>query len=205
MRDRDIRLALDDLLRSQHPLDENTIIRHEVGLCTGKRRIDVITINSELDGYEIKSDEDTLYRLSGQAAMYEEIFDRAILVTTNHHKDAALDLLPHWWGVMVTHETMNGCIYFENYREPTLNKKHSAFSLAQLLWREEAMDELRLRNKATGLSKKARHYIWMALTNTVTMDELRLIVRSRLKERPIWPGGDLRVQDDVMFRMPATV
>ena len=45
MRDSDIRLALDKLLRKRHANEPDTIIRHEVGLCAGKRRIDIAIIN----------------------------------------------------------------------------------------------------------------------------------------------------------------
>ncbi len=201
MRDSDIRRALDTFLRATH-LGSPTIIRHEVGLCSGKRRIDLVTVNDELNGYEIKSDEDTLGRLLGQAAAYGEILDRATLVTTSHHRDTALSLLPPWWGVMIARQEA-GTIRFENYREAILNRNQVAFSLVQLLWREEALEELRLRGKGTGLSHRARHYVWVALANAVSLDELRSIVRSRLKARPDWPGGQLHAQNGVMLRMPA--
>ncbi len=188
MRDSDIRLALDALLRARHTGEPDTIIRHEVGICAGKRRIDVATINSEISGYEIKSDEDTLNRLEGQAETYGHVLDRAILVTTKRHLDSALRMLPNWWGVIVAC-TEHGDICLESVREPALNDQYDAFSLAQLLWREEALEELRLRDKGQGLSKRARYYVWMALVDTVSLNDLRSIVRTRLKARPVWPGG----------------
>lgn len=188
MRDSDIRLALDRLLRKRHANEPDTIIRHEVGLCAGKRRIDIAIINSEIIGYEIKSDEDTLNRLEGQAEAYGHVLDKAILVTTERHLDSAVNKLPDWWGAMIAYDK-HGHICLENVRAPTLNDRHDAFSLAQLLWREEALEELRLRDKGQGLSKKARYYVWLALANAVSLDDLRSIVRARLKARPEWPGG----------------
>lgn len=190
MRDYDIRLALDALLRERHNAEPDTVIRHEVGLCAGKRRIDVAIINSEIIGYEIKSDEDTLNRLEGQAEVYGDVLDKAVLVTTEHHLDSALGKLPEWWGVTIAYND-NGNVCLRDIREPRLNNRLDAFSLAQLLWREEALEELRLRNKSQGLSKKARHYVWAALADAVSLDELRTIVRSRLKARQVWPGGQL--------------
>lgn len=188
MRDSDIRLALDKLLRKRHANEPDTIIRHEVGLCAGKRRIDIAIINSEIIGYEIKSDEDTLNRLEGQAEAYGHVLDKAILVTTERHLDSAVNKLPDWWGVIVAHEK-NGGIYLDNFREPAVNDQQDDFALAQLLWREEALEELHLRDKGQGLSKKARYYVWIALANAVSLDDLRSIVRARLKARPAWPGG----------------
>ena len=97
-RDCDIRLALEARLVQQHGDEPDTIIRHEVGICAGKRRIDMAVVNGELTGYEIKSDMDTLARLVGQANAYGSVLDRVVLVTTERHVDSALPLLPDWWG-----------------------------------------------------------------------------------------------------------
>jgi hypothetical protein len=201
MRDSDIRLALDTLLRARYVREPETIIRHEVGLCEGKRRIDVIVVNSELCGYEIKSDEDTLKRLLGQAETYGQVLDRATLVTTGRHTDHALAMLPNWWGIIVA-RTEHGHICLDSVREPALNSQHIALSLAQLLWREEALEELRLRNKSRGLSNKARYYLWVALTNALSLDELRSVVCARLKARPAWPGGQLHAPYGVTSHTP---
>jgi hypothetical protein len=198
MRDSDIRFALDALLRERHNGDSDTVIRHEVGLCAGKRRIDIAIINSEIVGYEIKSDEDTLNRLEGQAEVYGDVLDKAILVTTERHLDRALDKLPDWWGVTIAF-TKKGTVCLKDIRKPGFNNRLDAFSLVQLLWRTEALEELRLRNKSQGLSKKARHYVWAALTDAVSLDELRSIVRSHLKARQVWPGGQLHGQNDVIL------
>ena len=75
MRDIDIRHALDALLRARHAGETDTIIRHEMGICAGKGRIDVVTINSEICGYEIKRDEDTLNLCAGQVETYGTVHD----------------------------------------------------------------------------------------------------------------------------------
>lgn len=190
LRDSDIRRELDALLRLRHGNDPDTLIRHEVGLCAGKRRIDVAIVNGELAGYEIKSDEDTLLRLEGQAAAYGQVLDRAVIVTTDRHLDHALDDLPEWWGVIVARKGPDGVI-LETIREPERNDQHDPFALSQLLWRDEVLEELRARGLAKGLSNKARHYAWLALA-ALPMDELRDLVRARLKARQDWPGGQLR-------------
>ena len=198
-RDCDIRLALEAKLVQEHGDETDTIIRHEVGICAGNRRIDMALVNGELAGYEIKSDMDTLARLSGQAEAYGSVLDRAILVTTERHLDSALTMLPDWWGIIVAYAEQDS-IRLETFRDPGLNDKYDAFSLAQLLWREEALDELRLRGLARGLSNKARHYVWNALVDAVLVNDLRSIVRARLKARAEWPGGQLHGQSDVTPR-----
>ena len=56
MRDLEIRHALDAMLRGEHATEPNTLIRHELGLCAGNRRVDVAVINGELAGWGIESD-----------------------------------------------------------------------------------------------------------------------------------------------------
>ena len=84
-----------------------------------------------------------------------------------------------------------------------MNSGHNAFSLAQLLWREEALCELRSRGMGKGLAKKARHFAWLALSDALSIDDLRAITRERLKERPEWPGGQLRARSDEIARTVA--
>ena len=199
-RDCDIRLALEAKLVREHGDKPDTMIRHEVGICAGTRRIDMALINGELAGYEIKSDMDTLARLSGQAEAYGSVLDRAILVTTERHLEEALSLLPDWWGIHVA-SVEQETIHLRAFREPMLNEEHNAFSLAQLLWKDEALDELRQRGMGRGLSNRARHYVWAALTEAISLSDLRSIVRTRLKARPEWPGGQLHGQSGVTRQM----
>ncbi len=202
MRDTDIRAALDSHLRQVHATDDS-FIRHELGVCAGSRRIDVAVVNGELAGYEIKSDEDSLLRLAQQADAYGRVLDRAILVTTSRHVDKAVAMLPEWWGVTVARQEHHNVV-LETKRLPHVNDRHDAYALAQLLWREEALEELRVRGKARGLSGRARHYIWVALTDAVSLAELRLIARRRLRERPSWRADPRRGQGDGTSHMPAT-
>ena len=136
-RDCDIRWALEDMLLHQHGNELGTLIRHEVGICAGKRRLDMAVVNGEFTGYEIKSDVDTLTRLAGQVDAYGSVLDRAVLVTTERHLANACSMLPCWWGIIVA-KLDQSAIVLESYRDSRLNGEHDAFSLAQLLWRERS-------------------------------------------------------------------
>lgn len=204
LRDIDIRRALDCHLRQVYCNNSDTVIRHELGVCSGSRRVDVAVVNGELAGYEIKSDEDRLDRLAGQADAYGRVLDRAILVTTARHKDKAIARLPAWWGIIAACGTDDG-VSLQVERVPELNVSHDAFAVAQLLWRNEALAELRARGLGRGLSKKARYYVWKELATSVELGELCVVVRRRLKERPDWPGGQQCAQGDERSRRPATV
>jgi hypothetical protein len=190
MRDIDIRVALDSDLRRDHGHESNTIIRHEFGLQEGRRRIDVALLNGHLGGWEIKSDVDTLVRLAGQADVYGKVLDFVTIVTTARYVERATAMLPAWWGVIVA-ERLDDVVHLEQTRVPELNTDVDAMSLAQLLWRDEAIQLLRELGEGKGLSSKARWYAWDRLVQTLTLDELRTAVRQQIKARREWPGGQL--------------
>lgn len=184
MRDFEIRRALDAKLRSRY--GDAAVIRHEMGLAAGSRRVDVAVISAtELAGYEIKSDHDTMYRMHGQADAYNRVLDRATLVTTHAHLHAARPLLPNWWGLTVAAAGAE-LPTLHMIRRPRPNYQMDAFATAQLLWRDEALDELRKRGLGRGLSKMARYYLWQALADAVPLPDLRRAVLARLRSRTEW-------------------
>lgn len=191
MNDGEIRSVLDGRLRSRFQGDPNVLIRHEFGVETGQRRVDLAVLNGHLAGWEIKSDDDTLYRLPAQAASYGRVMDYLTLVTTAKYLDKGASLVPDWWGLTEAVRGPSG-IRLINRRAPRINRSPDQFSLAQLLWREEAIDELRLRGLAKGLSSKPRYFVWERLAEVTSPKELRRCVLDRLKQRPSWPGGQLQ-------------
>ena len=188
VRDADIRSRLDALLQQQHSGEPDTIIRHEMSLCGWKRRIDIATLNGEFSGYEIKSDRDTLSRLPGQADLYGRVFDRVTLVVAGRHHKQALDLVPDWWGIVVARHD-GDCVILEPEREPAINTSLDAHALAQLLWRSEALEEMKARGLARGLSRQYRDEVVLALSQCVPVGELRGIVHARIKARADWRDG----------------
>ena len=63
MRDSEIRNTLRATLLSEHAGDPTAVVIDELGICQGSARIDMAVVNGSLNGYEIKSDLDTLARL----------------------------------------------------------------------------------------------------------------------------------------------
>ena len=196
MKDYDIRVALHAHLLGKNP-STDTRIRDELGLCAGAgadtsfARVDVAVLNGEFAGYEIKSDHDTLRRLSGQAFVYGHVLDSVTLVATSKHLDKAAVLLPPWWGLMAAHEK-GSKVKLKQVRKPRRNPRLHSFSLAQLLWRDEALAVLRDRGLLVrGLSRMPLYYLWRALARGVPKAELRDIVRERIKARPKSIGGPL--------------
>jgi hypothetical protein len=184
MRDADVRGALHAILDEQHPDREDTRFVDELDLC-GMVRVDVAVINGTLSGYELKSDRDNLNRLENQVVYYSKVLDHATLVVGERHHAHAVQSLPDWWGVMVAVQTGEATTLHDD-RPATWNATVEPLALAQLLWREEALDELTVRGLDRGVRSKPRTALWQVLAAEVPTTELRATVRRRLKDRAGW-------------------
>lgn len=182
MRDVDVRVALHAQLAADHAdCIEDTLIIDELGLC-GEVRVDVAVVNGALSGFELKSSRDTLRRLPKQVDIYSRVLDQAVLVVAENHLDSAMSLIPDWWGV-VRAQGPAGRVLLATERTGRVNSGVDPISLVQLLWREEALDELEIRGAARGVRAKPRWAVWNRLVETVDIGELQAIVRHKLKAR----------------------
>jgi len=187
MRDIDIRRALLSEMVRLYRGEPDTRIVEELGLCQGIARIDIAAVNGSVHGYEIKSEYDTLARLPSQANIYSRALDFVTIVTAQSHADKISDLVPDWWGIWIAVKD-DGNLRLEVSRESEPNPEINPFAVAQLLWRDEALQALIDRGLATGLRSKPRGELWHRLASDLTVDDLRDIVRERLKRR----GADWR-------------
>jgi hypothetical protein len=184
MRDGDVRAALHTRLQAEHPDRTTTRLLNELDLC-GAVRVDVAMINGTLSGYELKSDRDTLRRLDNQVRVYSQVLDHATLVVGEKHYSHAITAIPDWWGVIVATQAEQATVLVES-RPSSINGLVDPFMLVQLLWRDETLDELATRGLDRGLRSKPRMALWEALASGVPLEELRHVVRERLKHREGW-------------------
>ncbi len=186
--DSDIRCSLRSRMASAHEGDPTTVILEELGLRQGSVRVDLAVVNGSLKGYEIKSAADTLKRLPSQAAVYNEVMDEMSIVLTERDRADALDAIPSWWEVVVA--TRDGeDVVLSTVREGGVNPSVDARALAELLWHPEAMQILRAKNAARGLSRAGRASAWDRIAQVCSLDEIREAVRARLKERAARRSG----------------
>jgi len=185
MRDYDVRTALRQELITAHALEPNTLIVDEVGLCRGTVRVDMAVVNSTFNGYEIKSERDTLARLPTQQEVYSKTFDTVTIVTGRRHVEKIVERVPHWWGITMA-LMRGGKVWFKIIRQPAFNSHVDPFSLAQLLWRDEAVSVLKERGLARGMLSKPRRVLWQKIVENLSIEELRRVVRERLKVRGNW-------------------
>ena len=199
MRDADIRRVLRQQLDKTFKADDTTMIIEELGLCRGRVRVDIAVVNGVLMGYEIKSDQDTLTRLSAQAATYNRIFEIMTVVVAERHLRATEALIPDWWGMQVaTSHGSSSPITIDYVRSESTNPGVDPGLLVQLLWRDEVLDLLEQVNASKSLRSKPRRVLWEALARTVPLPQLQDMVRRCLRTRCRWRVDAQQIQRDGM-------
>lgn len=191
MRDIEIRGALRAKLTDLHGHEAGTIIVDEFSVCEGFARVDVAVVNGLISGYEIKSDRDTLARLPSQSEAYNRTFDRMTIVVGSAHLKKVLGVVPAWWGVMRAEEHAGHVVLYD-VRSECANPKLDPYAVAQLLWRDEALEILKCRGLAKGFLSKPRFVLWERLAEHVPSHELADLVRAQLKARADWRSDAVR-------------
>lgn len=197
MRDRDVREALHRKVLKEHHGEDDTLVLDELGIRHGASRVDIAVVNGKLHGFEIKSDSDTLTRLEGQVVLYNDVFDRVTLVVGQKHADKVVSKIPEWWGLRVATKGKRGGIHFKERRKPKMNPLINPVAVAELLWRDEVVEELIALGECGAILRKPRAVLYKHLSTLMELDDLRLMVRRRLKAREKWrvpaahaSGGD---------------
>ncbi len=170
--DKTIRQALLRSLQGRRRHVHSSIIVEEFGIEYGRARIDLAVIDSKIHGYEIKSDGDSLERLSGQITAYGKALDRVTLVVGYRHAYRALHAVPDWWGVKLVSRGPRGGIRFETARSAHSNPNQDAISVARLLWRSEALAILEENGLASGMRMKTRDTLCRELADSLDISSL---------------------------------
>lgn len=186
MNDLEIRKSFhENRLRRYHE-DSKTLVIDELGLKHGKCRADIAVVNGLLVGFEIKGNNDSLFRLPVQIPAYNAVFDRIDIIITKHHLNKALDIIPKWWGIIVCNEGRQGALKFKTRRKAKINPRVDSFAVAQLLWRSEAAELLRSKGETGDILRKPRAFLYARLVELMSDSELRGAVRSCFMGRTSW-------------------
>jgi hypothetical protein len=204
MRDQEIRRRLRQRLEDEFGDDPTVLILDELGVCCGRVRADMAVVNGELKGFEIKSDQDTLFRLRSQASLYCRVFDTVSIVVASKHLKEARKIVPDWWGVLIVEGNSKAKLRMRSYRRERKNPTPDPLAIAQLIWRDEALQLLRTHGLHSGLSKKPRKFLWDALVRNFSLKELQALVRTQLKSRGDWRSVLSQTQCDEKSRLSST-
>lgn len=127
-------------LKKINPLE--SILLNEVGIINGSSIVDIAAITkSSIEGFEIKSADDTLYRLPRQIHFYDKVFDFTSIITEKPHFEEVERIVPRHWGLILAEETTSDVNFLE-IRTPTVNILNDDYSISLLLWKNEIICEL---------------------------------------------------------------
>lgn len=187
--DKDIRQALVGRLNSEHSAESDTLIIPELTVCDGIARVDIAVLNGTISGFEIKSERDSLTRLSTQVPTYARCFDSLTLVAPAKHLNQAREILPRWWGLMEVGPERAGCWELKTWRRPKPNTGVDATSVVGLLWKTEILAILKRNGLSKGLAAKPLGVARDRLVKSMSATQLREEIRSALKARGDWRSG----------------
>lgn len=193
--DRSIRVALRDSALKPYINDENSLVVEEFGLAHGDSRIDVAVVNGHFHGYEIKSDADNLERLPHQVESYGKVFDFLWIVVGKRHLEKVLETIPDFWGVFVAGKDSDiTSVSTRCYRPAQHNCHQDPISIAQLLWKNEALAILNEINSCKGYKNKPIAVLYKHLAELLPIEILAKKVREKIKSRPAWRAGEPQIQ-----------
>jgi len=176
-RDGDVRAHLHEYLRREVVKDQDTVVIDELTLQCKDGRIDVAVVDSQLRGYEIKSEADKLSRLTRQTKIYGRVFDQLSVVVDDRHMQQVVKEVPAFWGLYLwLPEVGVGVV-----REPTQNPEVHKLSLAQLLWRDSAMSLLKTHNAHKGMSSQPKWKLWPRIAEVCPQESIHSAVLSQFK------------------------
>lgn len=184
--DSELRPALRSWVAASLDGNPDTLILEELGICRGQARVDLVVVNGMLQGYEIKSDRDSLRRLAGQVECYSRVLDRVTLVVGERHLREAQEMVPRWWGILRV-RTNGPSPRFTTVRKGGKNPGPDPRSLVELLWRDDAVAFLEQRGAARGIRSKPRSAAWDRICEQFGVDEIAVAVRAQLKARTAQP------------------
>jgi hypothetical protein len=189
LKDIDIRQKMIERLLKQSVHHPGRIIP-ELAVCDGNARVDIAVANGRLQGYEIKSDRDTLDRLPAQLEAYNKTFDTMTIIVGKKYENKVIEIIPDWWGILVADLYKNGTVRIVEKRKPKLNHDVEAMALLELLWREEILSFLKryeLKSLSNKNRRKLRDITIEAISQEkITFIELKNFTRETLKHREGW-------------------
>jgi len=125
-------LVLNKLLKLG-AINQTSLIFNEMNLAGKERRIDLgYLTNNQIVAIEIKSEKDTLYRLSGQLSGYRRYFDKTILVVAKKFTETAVSITENEVEIW---EVDNGRLKI--VRKGRLNKNIDKKNYIELMTRRE--------------------------------------------------------------------
>ncbi len=143
-------------------------------------RADLVFMQNGLQAFEIKTERDSLRRLSRQVKAYTRIFDTCTVVVAARHVDQACCIIPEWWGIWEIPQ--DSSLSFGKIRKSMRNELVEPEMLVRLLWRDEV--KVAITNLGHPPSPNmGRSLMWEKLVEHASIEELKSIVESFVQRR----------------------
>lgn len=94
LKEADFKVITIEWLVTKGLLNDDAVLINELPVDNFSRRADLVVANGKLHAFEIKSDADSLARLSGQIKTYLSFFDKVTVICSKKYTSKALALLP---------------------------------------------------------------------------------------------------------------
>jgi hypothetical protein len=156
-KDADIRSDLVAWLLAAHQNDPGVRIYHEFKVRSRSARADLVLLNGEMAGFEIKSDVDTVVRLPKQITAFSSVMDKVSVVATEKNIDKVAKIAPEWCGIIF--HAVDGDERFQILSAPQPSPVRDAHEVAKLLSIAEIYLALKKRGVSRGLSKASARAI----------------------------------------------
>jgi hypothetical protein len=178
--DHDIRVSLQPYLSMTSNADDKII--NEFGI--GDSRADMLVVKHDhMDGYEIKSDTDTLIRLPRQVVDYGRICRHCTLVVAPSHLQAALGIVPDYWGIIQAVPHDDGHTSLESLRPCGVSTDLDAYWMLTMIWRDEALRILESLGMDKGVRSKPRTMMWERLASRLSLQQVEDTVATTIRNR----------------------
>lgn len=185
--DFEIRTALLRRKRIEYGKKNDVIVVEELGLAHAKSRIDIAVINSDIHGYEIKSDRDTLVRLPSQLEIYRRSLQRLTIVCSERYTTQVMSMVPDWVGLIKVKVGPRDGTYLESIRKARTNPNVEIKMVAHLLWRNEAVSLLSNKIPEKFLVGKRRYDLYQLVEECYTcsdlVNEIRRFMQTRVERQ----------------------
>lgn len=198
-----IRAVLLDRVRGRWAESADTLIVEEFGTHFGAARVDLAVVNGHLWGYEIKSHVDRLDRLAAQVEAYSQVFDYMTLVVADRHLERAAAIIPDWWEVIRASQKPSGAALTRLSRGRR-NAGANPHAIARLLWRDELAAVLEEIGADAGYRSATRDRLADRLVESVDVERLGVLVRTKIRARPGWRADPARTPDDATSQLART-
>jgi hypothetical protein len=182
----DIRSALHSKRLRHQKSRPGTLVINELGLVHARSRVDVAVIDGCTHGYEIKSAQDSLDRLSGQIEIYRQALQKVTIVTAHKHLPKVLAIIPDWCGVIEVVQGTRGGVRLQPIRPARMNPETDPIMLAHLLWRPEVLDLLSRVGFAPRQLRGPRIQLYKMLCEVMTVREITAAIREFMGLRQTW-------------------